>query len=89
MNQITVSLSHNREFNHAAAPRVSAPVWLHLDSKEISSQPSETGVLQSLGKGSRHWCAWPLVPKSQLPLNITSVRNGRHRLGSALHAMAI
>lgn len=68
MNQITVSLSHNREFNHAAAPRVSAPVWLHLSSQEISSQPSEVGVrvgvLQSLGKGSgqletQHWCARP------------------------------
>lgn len=64
MNQITVSLSHNREFNHAEAPRVSAPVWLHLGSQEISSQTSEVGVLQSLGKGSRQletqcWYAWP------------------------------
>lgn len=83
MNQITVSLSHNRGFNHATAQRVSAL----LDS-QISSQPSDLGVKVGC---SGAWEAaagiagdlTPLVSKLGLPFNIMcwkrSPRAKQHR----------
>lgn len=60
MNQITVSLSHNREFNHAAAAqRVSALLWPYLGSQEISSLPlqckGEGGGALEPGKRQQAW----------------------------------
>lgn len=99
MNQITVSLSHNTEFNHAAALRVLLSGRCAWAGRRPAHSPSDgvggCGCPWSLGKGNGHsgrpdaGVSSPLVPQSRLPFNITSVRGGHHRLVSTLHAVAI
>lgn len=50
MNQTTVSLSPSRDFNHMAAPGVSAVLWPHL-GEQPSDLGARVGVSRGLGKG--------------------------------------
>ena len=64
-------------------------------SEPMEGEGSGTRHPWSLGKGSRHsgrpdtGVSSPLVPKSRLPFNITSVGGGQPWLVSTLHTVAI